>query len=367
MKRAGSALIVVPLLVIATPIHASTPADGESADPVVELLDGVPASMLSDDGATISYTNLATVWELAGVGLSDREAEFGEVLGAAFVQPAALFQRRMVEFDAARAEVGFSYVDIERAVDVMALPRQLSIVDTAVSSGDIIAAVESDPIWSPLLTVVDGPHGDYFSWGDGRELSRMTPLRPLGVGGQLAIVDQEPATILRTTNHRDVEAAQATLADAVPSILDESVLIIALADVAAAPGDVLQLKAVLRPNVYLPMPSPGEPMGVPTSPPAAETVGTYLATVAVQYSGTDPRTELLVIHPTPTAAADNAASIEQWFSEAHVGDNAVSEVLPITDVESFESVVRVRFAETHEAYRLLTFWNMSRDLLPVGT
>ena len=205
---------------------------------------------------------------------------------------------------------------------------------------------------------MEGEDGDYFRWGeDGYEqdLSRRTPMRPLGQGGQVAVYAAAPTTVVRTIDETDMVATQAAIAGTEPSLLDEGVFATAAASI--ADGEVVQAFGI---DQYI----GADPMsGAPTV-----TFDPYLGVLIVEvvHDGVYT-TQILVPHDSPEDAAANAALTEQWLEEGTdvVTARPISELLP-------ESTVRVDGAtmiiegDAVGMYRYATQMTIMRALLPVA-
>lgn len=315
---------------------ATTPAAPASA--FAGQLARMPAAVFDvaadADTPTLTYVDMELVWERLGVGAdpAERLAALGRTAEATtWSQPPVLFQESALDVDGARAEVGFSMLEIGRELAVLAPPNRTVVADVAVSGAAIEQAVTTDPLWSPDLRVVPTADGDYYAWGDedfAIDPARRSPLRPLGQGGQLAVLGElsEPVTVVRTLAVADMEAALATAAGHAPSAADAGPF--AAADEALAGVTVVQA------------------IGVTATAP-------YLGLLVVEVADdAGPRAEVLLLHATADEAAANAPM--------------VADALPDAAVTVDGTVVAAR-VDGVEAYRTLVQMLMRRELLPAVT
>ncbi len=333
--------------------------------PFEQLLDRVPATALDSDGAMLLYVDMDLAWQRAGVG--EAEAERLERIGAladrtTWTQGPQLFAASSRLVAEARAEVGFTMFDIEREVAVLAPPHDLMIADTDVSPDDIATVIELDPMWSAELELVDTPYGAYFQWGTDPaavHADRISPLRPLGQGGQLTLLGGDTAaTVARTIDAADAEAILSTAAGATDSLLDAApaaAAVVAVAD--DGDSDVLQLIA-----------SAALAFATELSP------GRHRPVAAVrQHRDRRPlrrretTTKVLLVHADEVAAAANAALAEQAIAEGvdPLVRVPLAELLPGAGVSVDGSVVVVTLpfeGAYQQAQRML----IERTLFPSG-
>ena len=246
--RSLSALVVAPMAVVIATTEPPPSTSSEDSRGLTEMVAMVPADAFQPGSdAQLYYVDMALLWDQLGAGPdpAEREERLGEFSRIEnYALAPQLFLRQLFQFDAARTEIGFSTVEIDREIAVLSPPNNLFIDATNVPASDIEAALASDPTWSPELTTVDTEFGSYHSWGgDGAEmnLDRISPLRPFGQGGQLAVVGDPMATTIRTLDPAEMEAALATTAGAADSAATSIVLAPVLDALSGA--TVLQLVA----------------------------------------------------------------------------------------------------------------------------
>ena len=161
--------MLLPPVALATALLAATGAasvptepDGGGLTPFEQSLDRVPASALDAEGA---MRDVRRHGPRVGPGRTrHRSGERLDRIGAlvelpTWTQTPQLFGPYAAQVDEARAEVGFSMFEIEREIAVLAPPRNITIAETSVTSDDVTAAVESDPLWSADLTTVESAGG----------------------------------------------------------------------------------------------------------------------------------------------------------------------------------------------------------------
>jgi hypothetical protein len=381
VPRSRNLLAIAALPLAALPavggVAGSQPPDAAGGSAFESMLATMPAAVLKADGALVSYVDMTLIWAGLGVGDGPQEridnvGRLNEV-GPWWTTGPQVFSPYDMQLDEARAEVGFSTFEIDRELAVLAPPRHVIVVETSVPADTITAAVESDPLWSADLRQESGPAGPYWSWG-GEDFdidpARQSPLHSLGRGGQLALIGDAPATVLRTLATDDMAAAQQTIVGDAPSVLDEGVL----ADTLAAVGDetVVQAMGVPQPTLLDPA---AVLLGSNVTPEQVEEVlaqvagvGPYLGLLVAEVAdGDSTRTEILLAHPSPGAAADNVAAVEAHLSEGidMSTQTPVSELLPGATVAAEGSVVRVTFSGP-DAYRIALTMLQQRALLPIG-
>jgi hypothetical protein len=318
------------------------------------------------------YVDLELAWQRAGIAADADERERSAAMAdlRTWTQFAQLFGSRFLDVEGARAEVGFTMFDIDREITVQSPPHHITIAETHVDPAAVTTAVESDPMWSPDLTVVEHPDGGYFQWGEDPSspgVGRFTPMRPLGQGGQLALIgDEGEATVVRTIAAADMEAVLSTMAGRGDSLLD--VDMVAAAVDALGEGDVIQATAVAG-TIPFDMASL---MLTPESFEAllAEMVllQPYDGVVIVElYDGEQWHTEVLLLHASEEAAGANADLVEQALAESvdPITMEPLADLLPSAEVATAGPVVVVTLpfeGAYPQAQRML----MQRSLFPSG-
>ena len=357
--------VLAGALAAATGVMTVPSEPGVAPTPFEQLLDRVPATALDSDGAMLLYVDMDLAWQRAGVG--EAEAERLERIGAladrtTWTQGPQLFAASSRLVAEARAEVGFTMFDIEREVAVLAPPHDLMIADTDVTPDDIATVVELDPMWSAELELVDTPYGAYFQWGTDPaavHADRISPLRPLGQGGQLTLLGGDTAaTVARTIDAADAEAILSTAAGATDSLLDAApaaAAVVAVAD--DGDSEVLQLIA----SAALAFATESVPADIVLLQP-------YDSIVIVDlYAGAQTTTKVLLVHADEAAAAANAALAERAIAEGvdPLVRVPLAELLPGAGVSVDGSVVVVTLpfeGAYQQAQRML----IERTLFPSG-
>jgi hypothetical protein len=313
-----------PLLVAAAVSAALAVAPTATAAPLTAPVNATPSAFVEtlalmpaaawEDGAVLTYVDWTVVWDRLGAGpdVDSRAAQIGRIVEpGTYAQPPMLFETLPLNAAEARAEVGFSHFEIDHELAVVAPPRRIVIATTTVDRTVIEQAMATDPVWSPDLTVVATEHGEYFGWGgDGLEVdvSRRTPLRPLGQAGQVTIVGDRPATVVRTLITGDAEAAVAVAAGTAPSL-------------AELPATATALEAL------------GEGIVV-------QAVGTGSLLVVELDDDGAVSTQLLVVGDTPGDAATAAVAAERLIEEATTPTGEpIGDLLPDAVVSTVGSVV----------------------------
>jgi hypothetical protein len=363
------ALAGAAVLTAATTVPPTDP-DANPGSAFEQALGQLPADALQADGATLQYVDMALAWDRIG-GASDVDART-EAIGAlsalpTWTQAAQLFGAYMMQLDEARAEVGFTFFDIEREIAVLAPPHSTFVAETSVDPETVAAAVRSDPLWSDVLTEVEHPHGGYFQWGDdplATDLERRTPMRQLGQGGQLAIVGSDSAaTVVRTLDAADMESVLDTLAGGESLLADPFV---AAALPAIGEGDVYQLLAIPEPTLL----DPALVMATPelVERILAETVllQPYVGTAIVEVDdGGGPVTKVLLVNGSAAGAEANAALAQQALAEnADLRTREpLADLLPDAEVSTEDTVVVVTL-RFEGAYARAQQMLLSRGLFP---
>lgn len=380
MNRTRFVLGALALVSIAAP---STPAIAGSSVPpsggsdFAELLAMVPAESVAADSGLVYYTDMALLWERVGVGSGEQERldAMGELGGPdTYSITPQVFGTRFALIDEARAEVGFSFADIERELAVIAPPRSIFIDVTSVPADAIHAAIDSDPVWADRVTRVDSGHGEYVDWGDGGDIdpSAISPLRPLGQAGQLAVLG-DPATTVRTLDAADVESVLATTAGAGESAADSLVL----GPISDALTDETVMQAIVQPSPPLFDPA-AVLLGSQLDPAQLEQfeqllentvlMQPYLGLAIIEIAdGGSTRTEVLLVHVDEASAAANASLAEAMLGEGVdlVSGIPLAETFPNASVAVDGRVLRIDVS-SDAAFRQAVNMLTSRALFPIG-
>lgn len=347
---------ILAFLVAAVAACSSGDGDGGGDDAFSELVGRVPATAVADEGAMLQYVDMDLVWNRLGVG-DDPEERLDNLGRTAEVETYAisplLFESRAALVDEARSEVGFDVTTMRQEIAVDRPPDALRVVRVGVDAGTVESALESDPVWSDELETADADAGSYFDWSGGEEgrpdPSRTTPMRPLGIGGQLAVEpDGDDAVVTRTEDAAAMEAALATADGDAPSVADEGPL--APAFDAVGDGQVVQAVGLPGPLLF----DPAQILGGTDDEAAVERIEELLAELPrIQpyeaillvelVDGDAYRTELLVAYGDEAAAAANVEPIERHLAEgiSTLTQQPLSELLPVTGVEQDGVVVRI--------------------------
>ena len=360
------AFVLTAVAAVSSPVSATSEPPTTTSD-FTDLLMMMPADAVSGDSALITYTDMTLLWERVGAGPD--EASRLDALGQlsvreTFGMPPQVFNNRLAQVDEAREEVGFSTLEIDRELAVMAPPRNIFIDVTSVTPDAIDAAIESNPVWSERLTRVDTDHGSYVDWGDGLEIdpSTTSPFRPLGQAGQLAILG-DPATTVRTLVAADVEAVLAAAAGAGESAVTTAVL----GPVADVLADDVVMQAMIQPGV--------NPFAPPIGASAEQMesiieqtvlVQPYLGIAIVEIADEDgSRTEVILVNPDEASAATSAATVEEALASGidPATQQPLGDVLPDASVTVDGVTVRVELPEPG-AFALAIQMLQRRSLFP---
>lgn len=251
------------------------------------------------------------------VDLTTLPFEEGERLGPV----AVLAGFREFREDAAaawRQAFGFSLLDTRVGGEAGTPPNVIDVFATTVDPAAIDAAVAADERWSDRLTTVSHAGADYYDWGEDFDPERTDAVRPIGVGGQLAVVD---GAVVRTTQVTAMQAALTaaggdggSLADRdevreiVDALVARGVYNLLLAD-SAPPSDPRIPGGVLAPYAW---------------------VGAGMALVDGHHQNV-----IVLRHTDAATAATNAERFEALISDGESAVNAApwSEVLSVVSIE----------------------------------
>lgn len=258
---------------------------------------GVSPSNPTEFAARLQYVDLRLQATLLGVDPDVAMAGFPDVWLSPGVR--ATWPRFFSRDDASsqRADVGFATSEIIRLIDARRLlPRQTAVLDVAVAPAAIDTAVRTDPLWSPELAVAEVAGGTHYDWNADRspfsqDLARTSPMRPLGVGGELLVTPADGgAHVIRTVDPDVIQGAIAGEA----SVLDAGPYSAALA---------------LLPDARIVQLYGASGLETPTSERAdlaSLTIDRYTARVQVHAIDRDGlRTDVFVIYPDAATAAAN--------------------------------------------------------------
>lgn len=369
LHRVATPLIAVTVLLAAScgGNDDTSTADGGFAT----MLDQVPAALVTTSGAMLQYVDMDLTWERLGLADATSDERLDSLAKTAepetFTVLPRLFDNRAALVDEARSEIGFSVVDVTREIAVDDAPDVLRIAATSVPFSDVDSALRADPVWSDRLTEVESDHGGYLDWSDGDDLAtdiqRVTVMRPVGVGGQVALLDDDELTFVRTHTSALMETTLAVIDGDGTSAADDDAMSAALD--AIGDDDVLQLLAVHEPTVVVGGRASVD--GPEQRVAATPFVDTYDALVVAELtSGDEIRTEILVVHRDDAAAAANVGAIEQQLADGvAMTGQPLREILPGATVTQDGPVVRIVMTEPgafSRAFRAL----LARDLMTTG-
>lgn len=121
--------------------------------------------------------------------------------------------------EAWRTELGFSILDADRDVFAGAPEHRYRIISGRIDPADVERAVRSDSNYSDLLETAEHNGSTYFTWGPqaNADLSRKSAARPVGRGGQLAVLEDR---IIWTLADTEMKAALDTKAGTLPSLAE---------------------------------------------------------------------------------------------------------------------------------------------------
>jgi hypothetical protein len=367
-----SLALTAALATTVTATATTTEPDDTALSAFEQSLDRIPASALDEDHAVLYYVDLERAWDRAGIAPdADERDRIGALIELpTWTQPAQLFGQRFDQVEEARTEVGFTMFDIDREITVQAPPHNVFIAETHVDPEAVAAAVQSDPLWSPELTMVEHPDGGYFQWGDdpmATDVGRLSPMRPLGQGGQLALIGGDAeATVVRTIAPGDMEAVLSTVAGRGDSLLDVDAFATAVDTL--GDGDVIQVTAVDEATAF-------DLVELRLTPDRIEALGETLVllqpydgvVIADLYDGEQSHTEILLLHASEEAAEANADLVEQAIAEGidPVTQEPLADLLPGAEVATVGPVVVVTLP-FEGAYPRAQQMLFQRGLFPTG-
>ncbi len=377
---AGTFAIVLIPLVVASAVTlsvavATTPTDPDNRQLTAfeQSLDQMPADALNEESATLLYVDMELAWQRAGVGstIDERLDGIGALVELATrTQPPQLFGQYAMQLEEARAEIGFTMFDVDREITVQSPPNDIIIAETRVTPEDVTAALDSDPVWSSELRMVEDANGGYFEWGDdplAQHLERLSPMRPFGQGGQLALIGSDAeATVVRTEDPADMQSVLATVAGRADSLLDDGLLVAAVP--ALGEGDVLQVMAVEGPIGF-------DPAALLLGPEEFEELLAEMVLVEPYdgvvigevYDGERSQTAVVLVYPDEASAEENAALVERALAEGidPIRREPLADLLPDAEVSTVGSAVVVTLS-FEGAYSRAQDMLVRRALFPSG-
>lgn len=291
------------------------------------------------DPIPLAYLDVATLREILGVGAEDARGDPNEWLGPDVLVPPINMPRFFGSIGddpvAARADVGFALGDIQRMVSGRGAPTENAVLDVAVSPSVIDTAVRSDPTWSPRLRIVEEAGTTFYDWTQGddyfaQDLTRTSPIRPLGVGGQLHVEPHGDGA--RVTRTLDPAVMRAALADSGGSALSAGPY---------APGLTMALLPDARLLQLTALPAAMHPVRQDGNGPAVSGMLTKVVAVSIDADGL--RTDTYVVFRDETAASENLDAIITLARAESPNDQAgwADNTSPDAHVEQVGSVVHV--------------------------
>jgi hypothetical protein len=218
------------------------------------------------------------------------------------------------------------------------LPDRTTVMDVTVGGGEIDAAVRADPVWSPDLRIDGDGDTVSYDWNLDRppysqDMMRSSPMRPLGVGGQMSVTTAgDGVHVLRTL---DPEVMQAVDSGTGGSALTAGPYAPALQLLPA--GRLVQLYG----SSGFQMPHADGPTDIAVDP--------YLAVVvAVSVDADGLRTDSYFVYADDATARANLDAITESARNGQPGDAAAGEPGSAGDPDA---VIEVADAAVHVTTR----------------
>jgi hypothetical protein len=159
---------------------------------IVGLLQRIPAAAPATNEASV--VDLSAAAAAAGVTVPPAGAGDDEIGAYLLGLPRDALVPDLLRDPAPRfadltRELGIDPTQVAAAITAGSPPATYQVLQGDFDAGAIEAAVRVDPVWSGLLTTAQYRNVTYFAWGADLEsdLDRVTPVRPLGRGGRLAL------------------------------------------------------------------------------------------------------------------------------------------------------------------------------------
>jgi hypothetical protein len=227
VRLARVVLIVLAVSVAGATVGSSTSARAAGATPDGwrALLEWVPA--------TGSFADLVVINDYAAARAAgdvprtrDRTHDLLALEQQVGIAPSELL-RAQGSGDPLSDELGIRSRDVKADLVAGNPPDDLTVLQGSVDPKRVRRTVEADETFSDLLKTARHAGQPYYTWGNGRaDLRRRTPLRPLGIGGNLAI---DPPFATWSDKRATVEASIDAAAGKVDSLADDRDLL-AVAD-----------------------------------------------------------------------------------------------------------------------------------------
>lgn len=281
---------------------------GSNESPLLTLLGAIPDT--EEAASYVSYTNYQAYYDEFGAGSPPKNAsseDFLEWAAAALspegdAPPLVGFSDFVINaFNEGRAyqdELGLDPAGIDQAIEAGKPPATYEVLLGEFDHGRIDDAVHSEPNFSGLLEEASYEDVDYYTWGDdfAQDFTNTTPVRKLGRGGRLAVVDDMFMWCLWTEGMTGMIDATSETRDSLADRDDIRVMaekldalgVYSAEFVDASAAEAGDQGSVLGPHVSV------------STGAGADDEGTYLA--------------VLTAHETADQASDNAMRLESWFT-----------------------------------------------------
>jgi hypothetical protein len=317
---AGTAVGTVGLFVAA-------PNAGAARDPWRALLSRVPASGTFADAVIVNdYAAARAAADLTRD--PDRIHDLLQLEETTGVAPSGLLAAQGPG-DPLAEELGIHTRDVERDLVAGNPPDKLTVLEGSIDPTRVRRTVKADDAFSDRLVTAHHAGRRYYTWGSERvDPRRRTPLRPLGIGGNLAV---DPPFAAWSDRAANIEASIDAAAGNVPSLADDRDLM-AVADALEEQGayaGFLSVRAV----------APGVATGGPTplAPYDALAIGPILE------SADQPVMVVALAYPDATIARTQAGRLRALAEDGtSVAGDRWSELVTVDDVTTDGRVVMGR-------------------------
>ena len=306
----------------------SSAVAGAESDSWRALLARVPASGTFADSVILN--DYAAARAVGDVPRSpDRIHDLLTMEEATGVAPSELFLGQG-RGDPLADELGIRSRDVKADLVAGNPPDELTILQGSINPKRVQRAVESDATFSDLLQTTRYHKQRYYTWGLRRvDPRRRTPLRPLGIGGNLAI---DPPFATWSDSSRTVEASIDAAAGKADSLADDRDL--------TAVADALRSRGAYSGFLTAKEVAPGVPTGGPTPLAPYDALGTG---PTLQGAG---KPDLLVALAYPDAATARAQA-DRFRAIAEQGTSVIgapwSDLVAVDEITPDGRVVVGRF------------------------
>jgi hypothetical protein len=189
--RKRALLLTAGLALLASACGGGDDAGGEDHW-IVGLLQRIPSAAPSTNEASI--VDLSAAAAAAGITVPPAGAADDEIVAYLLGLPRDALIPDLLRDPAPRfadltRELGIDPTQVGAAITAGTPPETYQVLQGDFDAGAIEAAVRADPMWSDLLTTAQYRDVAYYAWGAdfASALDRVTPVRPLGWGGRLAL------------------------------------------------------------------------------------------------------------------------------------------------------------------------------------